>query len=63
MNKAYYIICVNGYEIDGIEFFTGQIEWKPKECRPIINSDWRKATTKEVDKWLYKTSNYDMRKN
>ena len=48
MNKGYYIICVKGYEIDGVVFKTGQIEWKPKECRPIHNPDWRVATKEEI---------------
>lgn len=49
MYPAYYVICENGYEIEGTKFYTGQIDWKPKGCRPIINKDWKKATDDEVD--------------
>lgn len=62
MHPAYYIICTEDYEIDGTVFKTGQIDWKPKECRPIQNPAWRKMTDKEVNDWLKNTGSYDMRK-
>lgn len=62
MYKAYYVICVTSYEIEGTIFNKGDIEWKPKECRPIVNDDWRRAKKEEVDTWLNKTNSFDMRK-
>ena len=61
MYKSYYIICVNSYEIDGTYIQLGKVEWKPKECMPIINNDWEIATDKEIDEWLYRTGDFDMR--
>ena len=63
MWKAYYIICVQAYiyEDTKTEYKTGDIQWKPKECRPIQNPAWRRATDTEVDEWITKTGKYDMR--
>lgn len=62
MYPAYYIICVCSYEVDGAEVYKGMIKWKPKECRPILNKKWRRATDEEIEVWLKKTGNIDARK-
>lgn len=54
MRKGYYIICVNPYEIDGTNYHMDQIQWKSKECRPIVNTDWRKATVEEISAYRVK---------
>ncbi len=61
MIKGYYVICVQGYEIDGIVFETGQICWHPMGARPIQNNDWRRAKDSEIDEHIKENNEYDMR--
>ena len=46
---GYWVICLQGYEIDGIDIKKGQMDYYTSS-RPIINPDWRKATDTEVEK-------------
>jgi hypothetical protein len=44
---GYYVICIQSYEIDGIQCKEGEIGWHGS-IRPIIGTKWRKATEEEV---------------
>ena len=51
---AYKIICIKGYELEGIEIKKGDLS----ECcfgRPIMRPDlWRKATMDDIETYLNK---------
>ena len=50
--KGYWVICTKSYEIDGIEIPKGRMDYYTS-TRPIVNSNWRKATQDEVDSKQY----------
>lgn len=43
-----WMINQNTYSVDGIEIPKGRMHKMQKGQRPIINTDWRKATEEEV---------------
>jgi hypothetical protein len=59
MDKGYWIICVNSYVIDGKEISRGHMQFHTS-IRPVINSNWRRATLKEIKgiKWFKGISYY-----
>ncbi|GEM_PF-5472901 len=54
--KGYWIICTKSYEIDGTEIPKGRMSYHTS-TRPVVNSDWRKATQEEVDTRQYHKGN------
>ena len=43
-----WMINQNTYSVDGIEVKKGEMHKMQKGQRPIVNTDWRKATEEEV---------------
>jgi len=46
--KGYWVICTKSYEVDGIEVPKGRMDYYTS-TRPIVNSDWRRATQEEIE--------------
>jgi hypothetical protein len=45
---GYWIICVQSYEIDGVEISRGRMK-KHTSIRPVVSDRWLKATDKEIE--------------
>jgi len=50
--NGYWIICINGYEYDGVEIPKGRMNFHTS-IRPVINDSWRRATEIEVEQKQY----------
>ena len=58
-----WIICINGYEVDGNEFTKGTMKRQEKGCRGFHETYWRYATKLEVEtkKW-FNGNHYNLNK-
>lgn len=53
-----WMINQNTYSVDGVEIPKGRMYKIQKGQRPIINTDWRKATEEEVKTKQWYKGNY-----
>lgn len=51
-NTGYWVILLNSYDLDGVEFLKGRMDYYTSTS-PIVNSDWRRATEDEISKRQY----------
>lgn len=46
--NGYWVICVQSYEVDGVEISKGKMSYHTS-VRPIISNKWRRATQEEIE--------------
>lgn len=61
--KGTWIICVQSYEIDGVCYPKGRMEYSYAQFRQACSPNWRRATDDEIATKQWHNGNYFNLKN